>query len=179
MHRILNRTKFNFELLKQQIHFMITIKRHSGIYTLTSQQQLPINMDKAWEFFSAPDNLAKMTLGNMSFMVTSGQIDSMYEGQIISYRIGILSGIKTNWVTEITHVKEHKYFVDEQRFGPYKMWHHEHFFEVNELGVLMTDKVSYKIPFGIFGRLANSIFIKKELLNIFTFRFNKMIEIFS
>ncbi len=158
---------------------MISIKRHSGIYTLTSLQQLPIIMDKAWAFFSAPDNLAKMTPDYMSFVVTSGHTSKMYEGQIISYRIGILPGIKTNWVTEITHFKEHKYFVDEQRFGPYKMWHHEHFFEENEAGVLMTDKVSYKIPFGIFGRLANLIFIEKELLNIFTFRFNKMNEIFS
>ena len=95
----------------------------------------------------------------MSFDVTSGFEPKVYQGQIISYKIGILPGIKTNWVTEITHITDKKHFVDEQRFGPYKMWHHEHFFEENKNGVMMTDKVSYKMPFGAIGHLVNKFFI--------------------
>jgi len=158
---------------------MISIKKHSGIYTLISNQQLPVGIDEAWNFFSNPDNLAKITPDRMSFDVTSGNAPKMYAGQIISYKIGILPGIKFNWITEITQVSDQKYFVDEQRFGPYRMWHHEHFFEENAEGVMMTDKVSFKIPFGIIGHLAYFIFIKRQLFNIFTFRFNKMNEIFN
>jgi ligand-binding SRPBCC domain-containing protein len=158
---------------------MISIEKHSGIYTLISKQQLTVGIEVAWNFFSNPDNLSKITPDHMGFDVTSGETPKMYQGQIISYKIGILPLIKVHWVTEITHVSDRKHFVDEQRFGPYRMWHHEHFFEENELGVMMTDKVSYKIPFGIIGIIANKFFIKKQLINIFTFRFNKMNEIFN
>jgi len=158
---------------------MIKIKKHSGIYTLISQQQLSANMDLVWSFFSTPDNLSKMTPEQMSFDVTSGNTPKMYPGQIITYKIGIMPGIKVNWVTEITQVLERKYFIDEQRFGPYKMWHHEHFFEENATGVMMTDKVSFKVPFGIVGHLSYFIFIKRQLFDIFTYRFNKMNEIFN
>jgi ligand-binding SRPBCC domain-containing protein len=99
-----------------------------------------------------------MTPDHMSFEVTSESTPKMYLGQIISYKIGILPGIKVKWVTEITHVSDRNHFVDEQRFGPYRMWHHEHFFEENAAGVLMTFKVSLKIPFRIIGHLAYFIF---------------------
>jgi len=158
---------------------MITIKKHSGIYTLISKQQLPIGIEVAWDFFSTPENLAKITPDKMSFDVTSEYSPKVYQGQIITYKIGVLPGKVTNWVTEITHMVEQKYFVDEQRFGPYKMWHHEHFFEKNDLGVMMIDKVSYKIPFGLIGRMANKFFIEKQLRNIFSYRYNKLNELFG
>lgn len=148
----------------------ININYHSGVYTLKTQLLLPIIIDEAWDFFSSPGNLSKITPGEMSFIITSEEPERMFAGQIITYKIGIFPGVKSNWVTEITQVKEKAFFIDEQRFGPYKMWHHEHFFKQTEEGVLTTDRVTFKIPFGIFGRLAYLIFIKRKLYQIFSFR---------
>ncbi|MEZ5016149.1 MAG: SRPBCC family protein [Flavipsychrobacter sp.] len=154
---------------------MIDIKKHSGIYTLTSEQQLPISIEEAWNFFSSPKNLAEITPKNMGFVITSELPPKAYTGQIITYKIGILFSIKTSWVTEITHVEHLSHFIDEQRFGPYSMWHHEHFFTSLPNGnTLMKDKVSYKIPLGILGHLAHVIFVKKQLLNIFKYRFDTL-----
>ena len=107
----------------------------------------------------------------MGFTITSKLLsEKMYPGMIISYKVSPLLGIKMTWVTEITQVKEREYFVDEQRVGPYAMWHHEHKIESIEGGVLMTDIVSYQPPFGILGSLANCLLIKKQLKEIFDFR---------
>lgn len=149
---------------------MIRFSKHSGIFTLEVEQKLPISMEEAWDFFSSPVNLKEITPSHMGFQITSGESGRMYPGQIITYRVAPLPGIKVNWVTEITHVEEHKFFVDEQRFGPYAMWHHEHHFEQQTDGIFMTDKVSYKIPFGALGRIAQPIFVKKQLEGIFSFR---------
>lgn len=143
------------------------------------QQQLPISIDKAWEFFSSPANLSKITPSNMGFKITSGVPEKMYAGQIITYVIGLLPGVKSNWVTEITQVKEKKFFIDEQRYGPYKMWHHEHRFEEKGKEVMMKDKVSYKLPFGILGALAHSLFIKRQLKTIFNYRFQTLNNFFE
>lgn len=89
---------------------------------------------------------------------------------IITYKVSPLLGIKLNWVTEITHVKDKQYFVDEQRIGPYAMWHHEHKIEPIEGGVLMTDIITYQPPMGFLGVIANSLFIKKQLQDIFDYR---------
>ncbi len=108
----------------------------------------------------------------MNFIITSDlQPDTkMYPGMFISYKVSPVLGIQMNWVTEITHVKEHEYFVDEQRTGPYAIWHHEHHFKAIKGGVQMTDKLTYAVPYGIFGRLANSILVKKEVQKIFAYR---------
>lgn len=157
----------------------IDIKYHSGVYTLKTQQTLPISLEKAWDFFSSPGNLAKITPAKMGFIITSGKQEQMFAGQIITYKIGIFPGIKSNWVTEITQVKEKAYFIDEQRFGPYKMWHHEHHFEPTDKGVLMTDRVTFKIPFGIFGRFAYLAFIERKLNQIFNFRTQILSDFFK
>ena len=149
---------------------MITIKSHSGIYTLEAKQFIGIPIAEAWDFFSSPGNLSKITPEHMGFIITSGAAGKMYTGQIITYKVSPFTGFTTNWVTEITHVSEGCFFVDEQRFGPYSMWHHEHHFEVQGKGVLMTDRVSYKLPFGFLGRIAHFIFVKKQLRQIFEFR---------
>ena len=107
----------------------------------------------------------------MDFNITSETTESMFEGQIISYKVSPLLGIKLNWVTEITHVKDNLFFVDEQRFGPYTMWHHEHHFEEIEGMIRMTDKVSFKVPFGFFGRLLVPVLVKPQLRKIFNYRF--------
>lgn len=157
----------------------ISIRKHSGIYTLTVKQALPITLDEAWEFFSSPVNLSRITPAGMGFKITSGEPPVMYRGQIITYKIGLLPRIKTNWVTEITQVGEGKYFVDEQRFGPYKMWHHAHHFEPTDDGVIMTDNISYKLPFGIFGHLAHPLLVKPKLLEIFAYRLDVLEKLFG
>lgn len=149
---------------------MIEFRSHSGIYTLRVSQWLNISMNEAWEFFSSPGNLAKITPPHMGFVITSGNPAKMFAGQIITYKVSPFPGIKTNWVTEITHVDEQQYFVDEQRFGPYSMWHHEHHFEIQDNGILMTDRVSYKLPFGFLGKIAHWLFVKKQLQQIFDYR---------
>lgn len=159
---------------------MIKFYSHSGIYTLMSSQELPISLEKAWEFFSSPANLQKITPKEMGFTITSKNKPKAYKGQIITYKIGILPFITSNWVTEITQVVKNQFFIDEQRFGPYKMWHHEHFFEQLPNGnVLMKDKISYKLPLGFLGKIAHALFIKQKLRTIFTYRFSTLQDFFS
>lgn len=159
---------------------MIHFKKHSGIYTLSTEQILNVPLQKAWDFFSSPENLEKITPSHMGFQITSEVDKKAYAGQIITYKVGILPGVKSNWVTEITEVKEQQFFIDEQRFGPYKMWHHEHWFEEMPDGkTIMKDKISYKIPFGFLGHIAQKIFIKKQLKTIFEHRFTTLENFFN
>lgn len=142
------------------------------IYTLKRTQFLPISMAEAWDFFSTPRNLSKITPEHMGFTIlyVSGG-EKTYAGQIIRYHVQILPGIKVHWVTEITHVQEPHYFVDEQRFGPYALWHHQHRFKAVAGGVEMTDEVNYAIPLGPLGRLAHWLFVGREVNRIFEHRF--------
>ncbi len=159
---------------------MLNFKKHSGIYTLETEQELNISLAKAWDYFSSPENLAKITPHKMGFNITSKVDKKAYQGQIITYKVSPVPFIKTNWVTEITQVKEQDFFIDEQRFGPYKMWHHEHWFEELENGnTLMKDKISYKIPFGFLGHIAQAVFIKKQLKTIFEYRFVTLEKMFN
>jgi len=129
-------------------------------------------MAEVWDFISSPANLKKITPSYMGFDITSGDLpEKMYPGMIISYRVKPLFGIRMNWVTEITHVSEGRYFVDEQRSGPYAMWHHAHFIEPVDGGVLMKDIVSYRPPFGFLGVIANRMLIRRQLKEIFDYRF--------
>ena len=151
-----------------------------GFYQLHTTQRIPAKIEQVWDFISSPANLKKITPEYMGFHITSKLLSQkMYPGMIISYKVSPVFGIKMTWVTEITHVKEMEYFVDEQRIGPYSMWHHEHKIEPIEGGVLMTDIVSYKPPFGILGSIANSILIKKQLKEIFDFRKEAVEKIFG
>ena len=142
-----------------------------GLYMLESTQFLPVSLKEAWDFFSTPDNLSELTPPGLSMKITSRSGSyKIYAGQIISYRLKPLLGIPVNWVTEISHVEDLHYFVDEQRFGPYSFWHHAHFFREVSGGVEMKDLVHYKIPFGILGRWAHGLFVRRQLENIFAFR---------
>ncbi len=156
---------------------MIHIHSHSGIYTLEAEQVLPISREAAWDFFSAPENLGNITPPYMGFKITSRPDDRMYAGQVITYSIGLLPGIRSPWVTEITHVQEGRFFVDEQRFGPYAFWHHQHWFKSRGDATHMTDRVSYKLPFGPFGRLLHP-FIKRQLIRVFTYRYDTLARLF-
>lgn len=151
-----------------------------GFYQLQKTQKIPATIEKVWDFISSPANLKKITPAYMGFDITSKNLpEKMYPGMIISYRVSPVLGLKTTWVTEITHVKTYEYFVDEQRVGPYFMWHHEHKIEAIQGGVLMTDIVSYKPPFGFLGSIANEIMIKRKLKEIFDFRTKAVEEIFG
>jgi len=150
------------------------------IYQHKTIQRIPISIEKAWDFFSSPKNLDQITPNDMGFKILSiSGGDKMYEGQIIHYKVAPVAKIPIRWTTEITHVTEGDYFVDEQRFGPYAMWHHEHHFKQIDGGVEMIDHVHYAIPFGYIGRIANSIFVKSKLKEIFDFRYKKVEELFG
>lgn len=133
---------------------------------------MPISLEEAWEFFSRPDNLKDITPSNLGFHIISKHHgERMYAGQVIEYIVKPIIGIPLYWMTEITHVVNKQYFIDEQRFGPYSLWHHQHHFKAIEGGVEMTDMVHYKIPFWILGDIAQTLFVKKQVENIFKFRF--------
>ncbi len=149
------------------------------IYTLASKQNLPISKKEAWEFLSSPKNLKTITPEYMSFDILSGADRPMFAGQIIQYIVTPLLGIKTTWVTEITHVVEGEYFVDEQRFGPYALWHHKHFIKEIHGGVEMEDIIDYKVPMGILGQLVHPFIVKPKLDEIFEYRRKKLIELFG
>ncbi len=142
------------------------------LYQLFTEQKIPSTIDQVWDFISSPKNLKEITPSYMGFDITSkNNSEKMYPGMIISYHVRPLLGIKMQWVTEITQVREKEYFVDEQRLGPYSMWHHEHHIEAIEGGVCMRDIISYIPPLGQLGALANTLMIKKQLREIFDFRF--------
>jgi len=142
---------------------------------------MPITLDEAWNFFSSPLNLAKITPDDMKFVVTSDYTadTKIYAGMIITYKISPLLGVKMNWMTEITHVKAGEYFVDEERFGPFALWHHEHHFKAIAGGVLMTDILNYAIPLGFIGRFANATIVSKRVKKIFEYREKAIREIFG
>ncbi|MES2622216.1 MAG: SRPBCC family protein [Bacteroidota bacterium] len=141
------------------------------IHRLKQKQFLPISLEEAWNFFSTPANLNKITPDELVFEVTSALPDKVYEGLIITYRIKPMLNIPVEWCTEITHVRENDFFVDEQRKGPYSMWHHEHHFKKVTDGTLMTDLVHYDIGKWIFGELAGKLFVHKKVKQIFDYRY--------
>ena len=139
------------------------------LHVLKTTQVLKSDMNTVWKFMSSPMNLARITPHYMGFQILSdeGDLKEMYPGQLIEYYVTPVMGIKMHWVTEITHVQDKHYFVDEQRFGPYTLWHHKHFLKEVPEGIEMTDIIHYKIPFGFIGRLANSLFIKNKVKELF------------
>ncbi|HNU87073.1 MAG TPA: SRPBCC family protein [Ferruginibacter sp.] len=152
----------------------------SKVYSLKTVHNIPVSIDKAWDFFSSPANLQAITPANLGFKIISKHHgEKMYAGQVIEYKVSPLLGIPLYWMTEITHVEYKKYFVDEQRYGPYSMWHHQHHFKVIDGGVEMTDIVHYKLPLWFLGDMANGLFVKKQLQQIFDYRFKKVEELFG
>jgi len=149
------------------------------IYRLETVQNLPISQKQAWDFLSNPKNLKTITPDYMGFEILSGAADQMYAGQIIQYIVTPVFGIPTKWVTEITHVQEGAYFVDEQRFGPYDLWHHKHFINPIKNGVEMIDIVDYKLPLGFLGRIAHPLLVAPKLNEIFEYRKNALTALFG
>ncbi len=152
----------------------------SKMYSQKFIQQIPVSLDTAWEFFSNPANLKEITPAHLDFRIISKHHgEKMYEGQIIEYTVKPLLGIPLYWMTEITHIKDREYFIDEQRFGPYSFWHHQHHFRETSTGIEMTDIVHYKLPLWFLGDIANWLMVKKQLAEIFRFRYTVVEERFG
>ena len=149
------------------------------IYTFHRKQKLPISLSEAWEFLSNPKNLSILTPTEMNFTIISKDEKPMYAGQVIQYSVTPIAGIKATWISEITHLEEGKYFVDLQLYGPYAFWHHKHFIHEIDGGVEMEDIIDYKVPFGIFGRIFHPLLVRPKLEKIFSYRQNKLVEIFG
>lgn len=143
------------------------------------KQVLKTDLKTAWEFLSAPENLGKITPPHMQFQTLSGGGIPMHAGQIIQYKISPFPGTRMNWVTEITHVQEGEFFVDEQRFGPYAFWHHQHHIKAHPDGVEMIDILHYRVPFGFIGKIVNAVLIRSQVKNIFSYRYNVLEKLFN
>jgi len=148
------------------------------MYHIYREQVIPCSLKDAWEFFSTPKNLNKLTPPSIGFRITHCKSEKMHEGQLIGYKVKVLPGVWVNWLTEITKVKESNYFIDDQRIGPYKVWHHTHRFKEHHDGILMTDEVTYALNFRILGRIANALYVEKKLQYIFDERQRLIKEIF-
>ena len=146
---------------------------------LHREQIIPASIEQVWKYFSTPHNLNEITPPDMNFEIVAGGDATMYEGQVIEYRVEFIRGIRSLWLTEIAHVCENEYFVDEQRVGPYSFWYHEHKFERVGAGVKMTDHVTYVAPFGILGDIVTAMWIRRRLEFIFDFRYRKIVELFG
>jgi hypothetical protein len=150
-----------------------------AIHCLQKTQNLNLSISEVWDFISSPKNLKEITPDYMGFEILTDLPEKMYAGQIIQYKVTPLLNIPMSWCTEITHVKEHEYFVDEQRQGPYQFWHHQHHIKPIKNGVEMLDIVHYQAPFGIIGELVTPLIVTKKLEEIFEYRFNKLIQLFG
>lgn len=149
-------------------------------YQLHRTQQLNCSPDTAWNFFSSPKNLSRITPPSMKFKILSDLPDeSIYKGMIIDYTVAPLLGIDMNWRTEITNVDSNKSFTDNQVKGPYKLWNHFHEFIPNGDGVLVKDTVDYELPLGILGNIAHSLFVRKKLDYIFDYRHQVIEKLFN
>jgi len=163
--------------LNQPVHFTPSIA--IMVHVLESSQIIQASIERAWDFFSDPRNLAKITPPELDFTILTALPERVYAGMMIEYRVRPLLGIPVRWVTEITHVEAGKLFVDEQRIGPYRIWHHEHHFRPLDGGrIEMTDRVTYVLPFGLLGSLVHPFLVKPQLERIFSFRGKAVLELF-
>lgn len=149
-------------------------------HRLYREQQLNCDIETAWDFFSCPKNLSKITPKDMGFTVlTDYNSEQITEGMVIDYIVSPLLKVPLKWRTRITHVEPNKSFTDFQEKGPYKYWNHFHKFIPNKDGVLMKDTVDYELPFGFLGKIAHRLFVKKKLAHIFDFRYSVLEKLFN
>lgn len=152
----------------------------SQIHRLKNIQKIPASVEAAWAFFSDPAQLALITPPALQFRITEEIFGKeVYPGQVMSYTVRPLFGIPLSWMTEITHVEPFRMFVDEQRKGPYRLWHHQHHFKAIEGGVEMTDLVHYGLPFGLLGHVVHALVVRKKLQEIFHYRHDQIVERFG
>ena len=151
---------------------------HRVIFHLHREQFVPGDPAVIWEFFATPRNLDRLTSPHLRFRIVGDVAPRMFAGQLIEYRVGIVPGLWTRWLTEITHVREGEFFVDEQRIGPYRLWHHQHLFATAPGGVRMTDHVTYDPGWGPLGTLAHAAWIRRKLAGIFDHRARQTAALF-
>lgn len=149
------------------------------MYQIKRTQLIQTDLETCWDFFSSPNNLLEITPQKIDMKVLKCPLGKMYEGMMIEYRMKPLLNIPFHWVTEISIVKPMTFFVDEQRKGPYKIWHHEHHFKQVEGGVEMTDLVSYELSFGFLGRLIHTLVVRKKLEGVFEHRRMRVEHLFN
>jgi ligand-binding SRPBCC domain-containing protein len=142
------------------------------LYMMDHRQVIRASIGDVWSFFSDPHNLAKLTPPWLNLVVPEDIPHQVYPGMIITYRIRAFSGIPASWVTEITHIIEEQLFVDEQRFGPYRFWHHQHHFRETDAGIEVRDLIHYSLPLGTLGRFAHAVLVRARLKEIFDYRVN-------
>ncbi len=142
-------------------------------------QLLPVDLETAWEFFSDPRNLQLMTPPWLNLVPTSDVPEAMHQGMIVTYQVKPALGIPVTWVTEITHVVDRRLFVDEQRFGPYRFWHHQHHFREVDGGTEVRDVLHYGLPLGMAGELFGGTLVKRRVKQIFAFRRHTLVELFG
>lgn len=165
--------------LTQHFFFCIVFIGMNKIHRLVSVQHIPASLKETWDFFSDPKNLATITPPFLNLFITNEVFgEEVYPGQIMTYNVRPILGIKLEWMTEITHVEKQKMFVDEQRKGPYKLWHHQHHFKTANGNTEMMDLVHYRLPLSFLGEMMHPA-VERKLLEIFTFRFKKIIELFG
>ena len=164
---------------KHTLRLVSHFQNIQNMFQLKRVQKLPISLEEAWGFFSSPKNLATITPDELDFQIKSELPDKMYPGMFIKYTVRPLLGIPLTWVTEITQIQAPHFFIDEQRVGPYKIWHHQHFFKKIPGGVEMTDIVDYQLPFAPFANFMHPILVKGKLENIFDYRWDKLIALFG
>ncbi|MCS7182156.1 MAG: SRPBCC family protein [Thermoanaerobaculum sp.] len=148
------------------------------VHQLLFQQLIPAPLEVVWQFFATPRNLNLLTPPFLHFSIVQGAEEPMYPGQLIRYRLRLAPGIWASWVTEIAHLEEGRYFVDEQRLGPYRFWYHEHRFQPVAEGVAMTDRVSYALPWGWLGEVAHALWVRRQLVAIFHYRAQQIQRLF-
>jgi ligand-binding SRPBCC domain-containing protein len=146
---------------------------------LLREQIIPADLDRVWRFFATPRNLDELTPPDVRFRIRSKVPEEMYPGLLIEYHISPLPLVWLRWLTEIRHVRDRAYFVDEQRAGPYRLWYHEHHFEAVPGGVRMTDRVTYDVGWGPFGWLAEKLWVRRQLEHIFDYRARKVAAVFG
>lgn len=149
-----------------------------SIYTFRQKQFMACSIQEAWAFFSDPKNLNEITPDDMSFEIIGNPPDKMYAGLMIQYNVRPLFNIPMQWLTEITQVQEPFFFIDEQRVGPYSLWHHQHHFKAVEGGVEMEDIIHYKIPLAPFSNIMHPM-VKNKLKHIFEYRTQKVNTLFN
>lgn len=170
----------NICLSLSNFYYKIIRHKNMAVFQFYKEQKIPTGIDEIWDFISSPANLKKITPDYMGFDISSDYLPKeMYPGMMISYRVKPIFNIKMNWLTEITQMQEKVFFIDEQRLGPYRIWHHEHRISKIEGGVRMTDLITYKPPFGFIGNLVNGFMIEKKIKEIFKYREKALIEIFG
>jgi ligand-binding SRPBCC domain-containing protein len=149
------------------------------VYRINRDQTVPASLDAVWDYFSKPENLNELTPPDLNFEIVYKDSNTMFQGQLIEYMVQFIPLFRSRWLTEINHVEDLAYFVDEQRIGPYRFWYHEHLFRPVENGTQIIDQVTYQLPFGPIGELAHLIWIKPRLEKIFDYREHQITAIFS